>query len=119
MPFKLGLGGILGKGIQWMPWIHIDDVVGIITESLSNEKIYGPINCVAPYPVTNKEFTKTLGKSLNRPTVFPVPAFILKIVFGEAAHILLDSQRVQPKTLIENNFTWKFSKLSAALKDLL
>ena len=119
LPFKLGLGGVLGNGIQWMPWIHIDDMVSIIIESLSNNKIYGPVNCVAPHPVTNKEFTKQMGKALNRPTIFPVPRFMLKIIFGEAASVLLDSQRVQPKLLIENNFKWKFNKLSEALKDLL
>ena len=119
LPFKLGLGGVLGNGIQWMPWIHVDDMVSIVVESLSNNKIYGPVNCVAPHPVTNKEFTKQMGKALNRPTIFTVPRFMLKIIFGEAASVLLDSQRVQPKLLIENNFKWKFNKLSEALKDLL
>ena len=119
LPFKLGLGGILGNGNQWMPWIHIDDMVEIIVASISNEKIYGPVNCVAPNPVTNKEFTKQMGRTLRRPTIFPVPGFILKIIFGEAACVLLDSQRVEPKLLYKAGFVWKFSKLDKALEDLL
>ena len=102
-----------------MPWVHIDDMVEIIIASMSNEKIYGPVNCVAPNPVTNKEFTKQMGRTLRRPTIFPVPGFILKIIFGEAACVLLDSQRVEPKLLYKAGFVWKFSKLDKALEDLL
>ena len=119
LPFKLGLGGILGNGKQWMPWIHIDDMVEIIVSAISNTKIYGPVNCVAPNPVTNKEFTKQMGAALNRPTVFPVPGFILKIIFGEAACVLLDSQRVEPKLLYKAGFVWKFAKIDKALENLL
>jgi len=118
LPFKLGLGGILGSGKQWMSWIHIDDMVNIIVETLNNDKIYGPVNCVSPWPTTNKAFTKTLGKVLKRPTIFPVPGFILKLIFGEGACILLDSQKVNPKLLLKNDFRWKHTELEEALEDL-
>ena len=94
----------MGNGKQWMSWIHIDDMVSIILESLSNKDIYGPVNSVSPHPVTNKEFTRQMGKVLRRPTIFPVPGFILKIIFGEAACVLLDSQRVRPENLLKANF---------------
>ena len=119
LPFKLGLGGILGNGKQWMSWIHIDDMVNIIVESLNNEKIYGPVNCTSPLPVVNKKFTKTLGKVLRRPTIFPVPGFILKLIFGQGACILLDSQKVNPKLLLKNDFKWKHAELEEALEDLV
>lgn len=119
LPFKLGLGGNLGTGEQWMPWIHIDDMINIIIESISNNNIYGPVNCVAPLPVKNKTFTKELGSALKRPTIFPVPSFILKIIFGEGACVLLDSQKVRPRKLLRSGFNWKFSSLSEALENLV
>ena len=119
LPFKMGIGGVLGSGNQWMPWIHIEDMVNIIIRSINDENIYGPINCVAPAAVTNRHFTKILGKTLKRPTIFPVPSFILKIIFGEGACILLDSQKVRPIKLIRRGFSWKFGSLYTALEDLL
>jgi uncharacterized protein (TIGR01777 family) len=119
LPFKMGLGGILGSGKQWMPWIHIEDMVNIIVDSINNENIYGPINCVAPAAVTNRHFTKILGKTLKRPTILPVPSFILKIIFGEGACILLDSQKVRPRKLIRAGFNWKFGSLYGALENLI
>jgi uncharacterized protein (TIGR01777 family) len=119
LPFKMGLGGTLGGGDQWMPWIHISDMINIIIESLSNKDIYGPVNCVAPAAVTNKHFTKILGKTLKRPTIFPVPSFVLKIIFGEGACVLLDSQKVRPRKLVRHGFNWKFGSLYTALEDLL
>ena len=119
LPFKMGLGGTLGGGDQWMPWIHISDMINIIIESLSNKDIYGPVNCVAPAAVTNKHFTKILGKTLKRPTIFPVPSFVLKIIFGEGACVLLDSQKVRPRKLVRHGFSWKFGSLYTALEDLL
>jgi uncharacterized protein (TIGR01777 family) len=119
LPFKMGLGGILGSGSQWMPWIHIDDMVSIIVESINNNDIYGPVNCVSPAAVTNKHFTKILGKTLKRPTIFPVPSFVLKIIFGEGACVLLDSQKVRPRKLTRHGFRWKFSSLYTALEDLV
>jgi len=119
LPFKLGLGGILGNGKQYMPWIHISDMIKIIIFSINNKEVCGPINCVSPNPVTNKRFTKNMGSILKRPTIFPVPGFILKLIFGESSCVLLDSQRVIPKQLINNKFSWKFADIKSALKDLL
>ena len=119
LPFKLGLGGILGRGKQYMPWIHIQDMINIIMHSLNNQDVCGPINCVSPQPVTNYEFTKTMGSILRRPTIFPVPGFILKVVFGEASCVLLDSQRVEPCQLVKNKFSWNFEHIKDALRNLL
>ncbi len=119
LPFKLGLGGALGNGKQWMSWIHIDDMVEIIISSLTNKWIEGPVNCVAPNPVINSEFTKRLGYALRRPTIFPVPAFVLKLIFGDGASVLLDSQRVEPKALKDVGFQWRFRSLKRALEDLV
>ena len=119
LPFKLGIGGILGNGKQWMPWIHISDMIKIIIFSINNKEVCGPINCVSPNPVTNKKFTKDMGSILKRPTIFPVPGFVLRLIFGESSCVLLDSQRVVPKQLINNKFSWKFANIKSALKDLL
>ena len=119
LPFKLGIGGILGNGKQWMPWIHLSDMIKIIIFSINNKEVCGPINCVSPNPVTNKKFTKDMGSVLKRPTIFPVPGFVLRLIFGESSCILLDSQRVVPKQLINNKFSWKFANIKSALKDLL
>ncbi len=94
-PFRMGIGGRIGSGEQWMSWIALDDVVGALEFALANESIQGPVNFVAPAPVTNAEFTKTLGRALSRPTIFPIPAFGVRLVFGEMADaLLLASQRV-------------------------
>lgn len=119
LPFKLGLGGRLGSGHQWMSWIHINDVVNIIFECIKNKKLSGPVNCVSPNPVKNRKFTKTLSKALSRPAVLPVPEFGLKLLFGESSSVLLDSQRCIPKALLDNNFKFEFSTLEEALKDIL
>ena len=96
-PFRMGVGGRVGSGKQWMSWIALDDVVGGIKFALANDSLKGPVNFVAPNPVTNAEFTKTLGKALSRPTLFPIPAFGVRLAFGEMADaLLLSSQRVQP-----------------------
>ncbi len=88
-PFKLGLGGVLGNGRQWMPWIHVDDLAEMLIFLLGHETLNGPINATAPAPVTNRQFTKTLGALLGRPTVFPMPAMVLKLVLGAFANALL------------------------------
>src|SRR6267142_2195671 len=99
-PFRLGLGGKIGSGKQWMSWIAIDDVVNGIQFCLEHESLRGPVNFVAPNPVTNAQFTKTLGKVLARPTILPVPAFAVRLLFGEMADaLLLSSQRVEPTKL--------------------
>jgi uncharacterized protein (TIGR01777 family) len=119
-PFRLGVGGRLGSGRQWMSWIHIDDVIEAVLHALGHEEVAGPVNLVGPNPVTNAEFTATLGKVLSRPTIFPVPEFALKLVIGEMAEeVLLGSQRVEPKQLIASGYDFKFSDLSEALKNLL
>ena len=116
--FKLGLGGTLGKGNQWFPWIHIKDLVSAILFLIKKEK-EGIYNFVSPNPVTNKEFTKTLGKILKRPTVLPVPVFMMRLIFGELANIIICSIRAYPKNLLELGFKFKFETIEDALKDLI
>ena len=94
--FRLGVGGRLGSGRQWMSWIHIDDVVSLILFTMENAALQGPFNATAPDPVTNDEFTRRLAAALHRPAIFPVPAIALKLVFGEMSQVLLDSQRALP-----------------------
>lgn len=118
-PFKMGLGGPLGSGRQYMSWVHIDDEVGAILWAIDNAKIKGPLNLTAPAPVTMNEFARTLGRVLHRPAFFPVPGFILKLLLGESAEILLTGQRVFPKKLIESGYRFRFQSLQDALKDLV
>ena len=119
-PFKWGLGGVIGSGEQYMSWIAIDDVVGAIKHVLAREALQGPVNVVSPNPVTNREFTKTLGKLLRRPTLFPVPAFAVRFAFGELADaLLLASQRVVPRRLMDSGFAFKYPVLEDALRHVL
>jgi uncharacterized protein len=119
-PFKLGVGGKVGDGRQYMSWVTLDDAVGAIYHALLKEDLRGPINVVAPRPVTNLEFTKTLGRVLSRPTVLPAPAFALRLAFGEMADaLLLSSMRVEPLRLKESGYTFKYPELEGALKSLL
>jgi uncharacterized protein len=116
-PFKLGVGGVVGSGKQWMSWISLDDVVGIINFALENESVRGAVNVVAPNPVTNEEFTKTLGSVLYRPTFLPLPEFAVHMVFGEMGDaLLLDSTRVIPKRLQDNGYEFRFTDLKPALE---
>lgn len=119
--FKLGFGGKLGKGEQYFSWIDIDDLAAALHFLVFERSVVGPVNCVAPSPVTNAEFTKTLAKVLARPAVVPVPSFALKTVFGRemASETLLGGQRVYPKKLLEHDFRWKHPTLEAALRDVL
>lgn len=117
--FKLGLGGKLGKGSQYMPWIHIDDLISIMAYCAENEKVSGPVNAVAPNPVTNQEFTKILAKTIKRPAFIPVPAPVLKLVVGEFADALLASQKVMPQKLLRLGYQFKYPELSKALENLL
>jgi hypothetical protein len=119
LPFKLGLGGPLGNGKQWMPWIHVDDVVGIILHAIQQSSIRGPINVTAPAPVRNREFTKILAGLLRRPALLPAPAFGLKILLGEFADILLASQRALPKRMQEAGYTFRYPDLAAALQAIV
>lgn len=119
-PFRLGVGGKLGSGRQYMSWIAIDDAVGAIEYALVNKTLRGPVNAVAPDAVTNQEFTKTLGSVLSRPTIFPVPAFAARLVFGEMADAtLLASQRVEPVRLKESGYQFKYPELESALRHVL
>jgi uncharacterized protein (TIGR01777 family) len=120
LPFRLGLGGKIGSGRQWFSWIHIDDLVAAVLHILQNADLRGSVNMVAPNPVTNADFSKTLARALHRPAVFPVPAVALRLVFGEFAEEgLLSSARVIPKRLSENGFAFHYSELGAALEELL
>ena len=101
----MGVGGKIGSGKQWMSWIALDDVIGGIKFALANDSIKGPVNFVAPAPVTNAVFTKTLGKVLSRPTIFPIPAFGVRLLFGEMADaLLLSSQRVESAVLQNSGY---------------
>lgn len=118
VPFKLGLGGPVGSGDQYMSWIGLHDLVRIFMHALDNDAIAGPVNAVAPEPVTNKQFTKTLGEVLHRPAVLPAPAFALRLLYGRqcADDIVLASIRVKPKRLIDAGFTFDYPELGDALK---
>jgi uncharacterized protein len=119
-PFRLGLGGTLGHGRQYMSWIALDDVLGAIQHALRTESLSGPVNVVAPHPVTNEAFTVTLGQVLGRPTLFPVPAFAARLMFGEMAdELLLVSALVEPRELLASRYAFRFPKLEAALRHLL
>jgi uncharacterized protein (TIGR01777 family) len=119
-PFRMGVGGRIGSGKQWMSWIALDDVVSAIRHALTNESLSGPVNYVAPNPVRNAEFTKTLGRLLSRPTIFPIPEFGVRLAFGEMGEaLLLSSQRVQPAKLQASGFEFTYPTLAAALPHIL
>jgi uncharacterized protein (TIGR01777 family) len=116
----MGVGGKIGDGRQWMSWVALDDVVGGIHHLLLNDAVSGPVNVVAPNPVTNREFTKTLGRALSRPTFFPIPAFGARLVFGEMGDaLLLSSQRVDPVKLRRSGYQFKYPTLDSALAHVL
>jgi uncharacterized protein (TIGR01777 family) len=117
--FKLGLGGPIASGQQWMPWVHIEDMVEIIIYAMQND-ITGPINCTAPQPVTNREFAKTLGKVLKRPAIAPMPAAIVKLLFGQMGdELMIQGQSVIPQKLQQQGFQFNYSDLRSALEQLL
>ncbi len=118
-PFKMGVGGRLGHGRQWMPWIHIADEVGLLLHAATHDTVTGPMNAVSPNPARNADFTKTLAGVLRRPAVFPVPALALKTLFGDMSQVLLASQRVAPKVARDTGYTFQFPELSVALGDCL
>ena len=119
-PFKLGIGGKMGSGKQWMSWISLDDEVGAITHLMNNKKCNGAYNLTAPEPVTNYEFTKTLGRTLKRPSILPLPGFMLRILFGSRAiSLMIEGQKVLPKRLQESGYIFNHSTLAEALSDLL
>ena len=118
-PFKLGLGGRLGSGRQYMSWIHIDDLVGILLFAAEDEMVRGAVNGVAPQAVTNSEFTRALGRVLHRPSFLPVPGTVLRIVLGEFATVLLSSQRAVPEKISLAGYCFSFPEINGALQDLL
>ncbi len=118
--FKMGVGGRLGNGRQWMSWVDVHDVVGAIHHLLRTDLLQGPVNLVAPKAVTNSEFTKTLASVLSRPAIFPMPAFAARLAFGQMAdELLLASQRVEPKKLIASGYPFRFRDLRSSLEEIL
>ena len=116
--FRLGLGGPVGGGRQWMSWIHRADLVELIVFALENRAVEGPVNAVAPNPVRNGEFTRILASVLRRPAVLPVPGPLLKLALGEMASIVLEGQRVEPAAAASHGFRFRFEKLREALEDI-
>ncbi|UJP02998.1 MAG: DUF1731 domain-containing protein [Nitrosomonas sp.] len=117
--FKLGLGGPVGNGRQWLPWIHLDDIVSVYCNAALDTRYRGPVNAVSPHPVRYREFATAFGNILHRPAFFPTPAFILKLALGEAAALALNSYHIAPVRLLgEYGFQFKFAHLPAALADL-
>ncbi len=115
MPFKFFLGGPIGSGRQWFSWIHRDDIIGIIKFAIENESVSGPVNLTAPNPVTNKEFSRALGKVLHRPSFVAVPGFVIQLTLGELGAVLLTGQRVLPEKALKAGYRFKYSDVSEAL----
>ena len=115
LPFKMGVGGILGDGKQMMSWIHREDLANLYIESIFSKKFNGTYNAVAPDAVTNYDFTKALGRAVKRPTIFPVPEFALKTIFGEMSSVLLDGHNVHPKKLKDQGFEFTHPQIDRAL----
>jgi hypothetical protein len=119
-PFKFGVGGRIGSGRQYMSWIDLDDLVGVIRHAIENDSLRGAVNTVAPQPVTNAQFTETLGRVLGRPTLFPVPAFAVKLAFGEMGEtLLLGGQRVEPAQLKASGYKFAYTNLEDSLRHVL
>lgn len=118
-PFRWGLGGPLGSGRQWMSWVHLKDVIGLIHFLLEKKEASGAFNAAAPNPVTMSEFARTLGRVLHRPAFFPAPAFLLRILLGEMAELLLTGQRVLPTRALEMGYPFRFPELEPALREIL
>ncbi|MGE5569250.1 MAG: TIGR01777 family oxidoreductase [Rhodospirillales bacterium] len=117
--FRLGAGGPLGSGRQWMSWIHLDDLTSLYEFALNESRLRGPVNAVAPHPVTNAEFVRALGAALHRPALIPVPAFVLRLLLGEMAGVLLDSQRAVPEAAQAAGFEFRYPELGPALSAIL
>ncbi len=117
--FRLGLGGPVAGGRQYMPWVHLDDVVGAMLECVASERADGAFNLTAPEPVTNAEFSKALGRALGRPAVLPVPGFGLRLLYGEMSVIVTTGQRVVPDRLLELGYKFRFEQVEPALRDVL
>ncbi len=118
-PFRLGVGGPIGSGRQYLPWIHLHDLVAIVVAALTDDRMRGPVNGVGPEPVTSRDFARALGRALRRPAILPTPALALRVIFGQAAEVMLASQRVVPAALERLSFSFAFPTLDAALADAL
>lgn len=118
LPFKLGLGGRLGSGKQWMSWIALEDICRLIVFLLESQHCQGIYNATTPHPVTNQQLTKAYGKHIHRPTLFPMPAIVLKKLLGEASRLLLDSQRVLPQRISNTNFSFNYPELKHYLQNI-
>lgn len=116
-PFKMGVGGPIGNGRQWMSWVHVDDVIGIALDALTRGALAGPVNATAPEPVTNRDFSKALGRALRRPAVLPIPVLGLKVLFGGFADILATGQRVIPSKALSAGYEFRYADLDAALAE--
>ncbi len=120
IPFKLGLGGRIGQGTQWMSWIHIDDLVGIILLCIDNDNLSGAINGTSPNPVTNQTFTKSLSKALKRPAIFPLPALVVKLLMGQMGEeLLLAGKKVLPRKVLDAGYQFKYGELEKALVNIV
>jgi uncharacterized protein (TIGR01777 family) len=119
LPFKFGVGGRIGDGKQWMAWIHVADVIGLIEFAISSPQLKGAVNATAPNPVTNAEFTRELAGVLHRPAIFPIPKVALDLLFGDMAQIVYASQRVIPEAALAAGYEFRFPALDGALLDLL
>lgn len=119
LPFRLGLGGRLGSGTQWMSWIHLEDLCSLILFALRESTLRGVLNATSPHPVTNRDFTRALAHALDKPAFFPVPAVALKLLFGGMSGILLDSQRAIPEAATLAGFEFQYPEIGAALIQIL
>ena len=119
LPFRLGVGGPLGSGRQWMPWIHRDDLVALLVATLEDPRFDGPVNATAPSPVTMREFAATLGRVLHRPAFVPAPAFAIRAAMGEMSSLVLDGQKVFPAKATALGFPFRFASLEPALREIL
>ncbi len=119
LPFRLGLGGRLGSGTQWMSWIHLEDLCALIHFALPESTLRGVFNAVSPHPVTNEDFTRALARALHRPAFLPVPAFALRLLFGQMSEILLGSQRAVPEAATAAGFEFGYPEIGAALIQIL
>lgn len=118
-PFFMGVGGRIGSGQQWFPWIHVEDIAGIITHAITDDSVSGILNGVAPQPATNTDFTKAFASSMGRPALFPVPGFVMNTVYGpERGKVILEGQKVSPKRTLESGYKFAFPDLTSACKSL-
>jgi uncharacterized protein (TIGR01777 family) len=119
LPYKLFIGGPIGNGSQWMSWIHVKDVIGLLLYSIENKEIHGPMNVVSPNPVTMKEFSQVLSTCLHRPNLLKVPEFALQILLGEMSMLILEGQKVLPTIALQTNYNFQFPSLKDALANTL